>query len=668
MPPLGGAPPPPPPMPPMGGAPPPPPMPPMGGAPPVGMAAGGFVGDNSGFGGGGGSGNFGGGGGMGQQFTNQQPMNQQFMSQQPMQPMGQQYTSPYPMPPMQPMGQQNSVNGYQGISAMTPHFADGGYVGAGSNFGGSNGLGAYDDDGGMVNPGADYGGGITALDLPDSMFAEPSDGGYANGGIVAFQAGSPGKLVDDPDYVDYEDSLLGRYDPIVDRGAASQQGKAFILEREAERARVRNEIARRKQEGYQTPAQKTAAARQLPFVDALSEHMARQRAISERGTVELANADKGIGNTLAGVFGSAVAGRKRALDTVPTIPERITPRRQETEKKPASAPTTLGTVANPIPLTEANRGTIPQGAYYRDATGVVRKNAPRVSETAPVAPRAPVRGLGAAARTLPPGAPGAVKKEEAATDVEKSGYEKMLAGGYADRQAAVDDMRKMMGGGDARPANEKLRKQLDDVTSEKAEKASKEERLWTAMAQIGSGLMASKSPNFLQAVGDSMKEALPDMIKANKERKAEVRESLKDQAALENMDRQEKALYVKEGLAVYDRYTDVLMKARELANTEKFREASLLLDRFKAESTERYQQASIGATYAGINKAPANIQELNWAVANPEKYAAIQLAKGADSTSPALEELKKRLAGGTGGSNSNPNKPPPGTTIDPPRR
>jgi len=182
MPPMGGAPPPPPPMPPMGGAPPPPPMPPMGGAPPVGMAAGGFVGDNSGFGGGGGSGNF--GGGMSQ--PPMQPMNQQFMSQQPMQPMGQQYTSPYPMPPMQPMGQQNSVNGYQGISAMTPHFADGGYVGAGSNFGGSNGLGAYDDDGGMVNPGADYGRGITALDLPDSMFAEPSDGGYANGGIVAF--------------------------------------------------------------------------------------------------------------------------------------------------------------------------------------------------------------------------------------------------------------------------------------------------------------------------------------------------------------------------------------------------------------------------------------------------------------------------------------------------
>ena len=180
MPPMGGAPPPPPPMPPMGGAPPPPPMPPMGGAPPVGMAAGGFVGDNSGFGGGGGSGNFGGGGGMGQQFTNQQPMNQQ--------PMNQQFMSQQPMQPMQPMGQQNSVNGYQGISAMTPRFADGGYVGTGSNFGGSNDLGAY-DDGGMVSPGVDYGRGITALDLPDSMFEEPSSGGYANGGIVALATG-----------------------------------------------------------------------------------------------------------------------------------------------------------------------------------------------------------------------------------------------------------------------------------------------------------------------------------------------------------------------------------------------------------------------------------------------------------------------------------------------
>ena len=414
-----------PPMPPMGGAPPPPPpMPPMGGAPPVGMAAGGLIGPDGGggnfgggVGGGGGSGNFGGGGGMGQQFTNQQPMNQQpmnqqFMSQQPMQPMGQQYTSPYPMPPMQPMGQQNSVNGYQGISAMTPRFADGGYVGSGSNFGGSNALGAY-DDGGMVSPGVDYGRGITALDLPDSMFEEPSSGGYANGGIIAFQAGSPGELVE--------------------------------AEPEDDRAPL------------------------WRLLDWNKKRMAPRDAMYARGEAKAAAA-------------RAADAAKRRVSTLP----------------PAAAPAVAAPTA------------------------------------APVAARAPVRGLGAAARTLPPGAPGARASvaAPAAPPVDELSPEQQTRdiGKY---MTTVEGLYGKPGGPGS--AIEEQEAALKTARSPEAQKKRKKEDMYMALAEIGANMAATKSPSFLQAAGEAMKTALPGVAASAKERRQDQKDALKQSVDMELM-------------------------------------------------------------------------------------------------------------------------------------
>ena len=435
MPPMGGAPPPPPPMPPMGGAPPPPPMPPMGGAPPVGMAAGGFVGDNSGFGGGGGSGNF--GGGMSQ--PPMQPMNQQFMSQQPMQPMGQQYTSPYPMPPMQPMGQQNSVNGYQGISAMTPRFADGGYVGAGSNFGGSNGLGAYDDDGGMVNPGADYGGGITALDLPDSMFAEPSDGSYANGGIVAFaDGGGAGELVDDPEYI---------------------------------RARARAGITRK------------------PDTASINRSILYDKIANSKGVAGARRSAAILGNQFADFTGQDVRF------VVPSLPE-------DAPAPAAARPAAAAAVAAPA--------------------------------AAPAAPRAPVRGLGAAARTLPPGAPGARASvaAPAATPVDELSPEQQTRdiGKY---MTAVEGLYGKPGGPGS--AIEEQEAALKTARSPEAQKKRKKEDMYMALAEIGANMAATKSPSFLQAAGEAMKTALPGVAASAKERRQDQKDALKQSVDMELM-------------------------------------------------------------------------------------------------------------------------------------
>lgn len=51
------------------------------------------------------------------------------------------------------------------------------------------------------------GGGLSELPLPDTMFDENRDGGYADGGIVAFAGGSPGELTDPSDYGAYIEQL-----------------------------------------------------------------------------------------------------------------------------------------------------------------------------------------------------------------------------------------------------------------------------------------------------------------------------------------------------------------------------------------------------------------------------------------------------------------------------
>lgn len=452
MPPMGGAPPPPPPMPPMGGAP-PPPMPPMGGAPPVGMAAGGFIGPDGGggnFGGGvgAGSGNFGnsnfGGvgnfGGMGQQ-----PM--QPMGQQPMQPMGQQSTSPYPMPPMQPMGQQNSVNGYQGISALTPRFADGGYVGSGSNFGGSNDLGAYGGGGAMANPGANYGRGLTVLDLPDSMFDEPSSGGYANGGIVA-------------------------------------------------------------------------------FADAGSVRDKRLKELQDARDAKIA----------------AAVRRQNLLDGPLVAPQ-----------PGMAAPTEFGEQFAPPPS-----DTISGASGIDSLVGGPRNDAIPAPPPAPP----PASGLRAAAAALPTGAPGAPPAppvEETKEPKVKPEFDptEFMAGSEKATKAY-----KQMIGTEPTSARDAISAAADKTLSPEEDKKSKEERLWTAVAQIGSSMMASKSPNFLQSAGDAMKEALPDLIKATKDRKGEIKEALNIKASVEATTRQEHRDIVNGGMALFDKIQTLQHEAK----------------------------------------------------------------------------------------------------------
>jgi len=54
--------------------------------------------------------------------------------------------------------------------------------------------------GGLYDPPYTQGGGLSDLPIPDTMFDENRDGGYANGGIVAFSAGGMSNLYDSVEY------------------------------------------------------------------------------------------------------------------------------------------------------------------------------------------------------------------------------------------------------------------------------------------------------------------------------------------------------------------------------------------------------------------------------------------------------------------------------------
>jgi hypothetical protein len=61
-------------------------------------------------------------------------------------------------------------------------------------------------DMGMAPPQGMAGGGLTTLPVPDAMFDEPEDGGYAGGGMVAFAGGGKGGMANLYDDVEYWES------------------------------------------------------------------------------------------------------------------------------------------------------------------------------------------------------------------------------------------------------------------------------------------------------------------------------------------------------------------------------------------------------------------------------------------------------------------------------
>jgi len=409
------------------------------------------------------------------------------------------------------------------------------------------------------------GGGLMSIPVPDAMFDEPDNGGYANGGMVAFAAG------------DSVSGLRAKWEKIIRDPQASKADKEAVF----------SQLKQAQQETYSTPS----LISEVPNVfNAL-----------RKDTSTPLNVVPGSypgAPTSAPVFAPRAApGNTAGID--PDLDNPATYGQPYKINPPAAAPVTA------------------------------RPTAPRMGvPTAPVAPVAPTATT--------------------ATGDGLDEYNKMLKGGYADRDAAVTDIKKLMGADDARPATDALREANKKTLSPEEQKKDKEQDMWMTLAQIGAGMAATKSPNFMQAVGESMQAALPGMIADRKARKAEVKDALKEQAALEGMDRQEAREYAKMGLEEYNRHSDILMKAQDLADNKEYRKAALVLQRYEAESTTRYQQGSLSVQRAALSKPTA--EEADQALYNRDptayqkRYTAQYAGRGA-----AANPFGNRLGTGGGG-------------------
>lgn len=100
--------------------------------------------------------------------------------------------------------------------------------------------------------------------------------------------------------------------------------------------------------------------------------------------------------------------------------------------------------------------------------------------------------------------------------------------------------------------DDKYTKQYEDYINRTAtpEARAKQKRrdLWETLAQVGFNLAATKSPNFMQAVGEAGAGALPLVQQKRAQRKAEERDDMRGLMAIEGQRKQERSERAKVGL------------------------------------------------------------------------------------------------------------------------
>jgi hypothetical protein len=121
-----------------------------------------------------------------------------------------------------------------------------------------------------------------------------------------------------------------------------------------------------------------------------------------------------------------------------------------------------------------------------------------------------------------------------------------MFGHSTDPRANMESYLQMLGPQDetyTRMFEEEAKQRLDPAGRKRARKRD----MWEALAQIGFGMAASKSPTFLGAAGEAANAAVPAMAERRKERRAEERESVRDLLNVEGQRRQQRGEAVKAG-------------------------------------------------------------------------------------------------------------------------
>ena len=305
--------------------------------------------------------------------------------------------------------------------------------------------------------------GLESLPIPDNMYNEES---FAGGGIVAFSKGGT-----------YVEQLLAKADEYE---AEASSNKHSGLVRDYYRNQASALRARAQRGGSVIPP--TA-----PIIDYTAS---RAKAMRETPGAQLSSSDQ-----LA-----QFPGYKYVFMN----PEEIS----ASDKRVAAARQVVAGIDKQLaPAPEPSRTSIPraEGIPFMSARNPARAPAPPTA-----APAAPVR------TPAPRGERGVVGGAPAGAATPEDNYGLPEAPGEFNRQNVFDEILKMQG---AAPGMEKM------SAEEKA--AQKNEDLYSILAQIGFGMAAGESPNFLTNVGKATAAATPAMQEALKERRAETKEERK---------------------------------------------------------------------------------------------------------------------------------------------
>jgi len=490
------------------------------------------------------------------------------------------------------------------------------------------------------------GGGLAELPIPDAMFDEPTNGGYANGGIIAFAEGdfvygdNGLSLEDVPGYL--ADRNIIDFPILAERYQARKQDKAGRAGPQkaydaAVEARMDAEKNAPSPEGY-VPFGKSVAGKALGAAGTFlgigpeaernrAEMRDKEAIIRARGRASEARGQAGQENLLANLFG--------------------------------------GQTSNPLAgVSPYGRGMgAPQGdGFEPEVKRPANPNVPAAAPKAPVAPKpvtpasstmtgktAERRALNASLGLDKPLAP--AQKTDAAKPGEAGAQADPNAFSPTDIKANMKLVETLMGPRDETATNA-VKAQFQKVLSPEYQDKEKKKDMWMALAQIGFSMAGTQSPHFLQAVGQAGAAALPGIMSANKERKAEFNGALKSMADIEGISNREKREIASFAVNATQAAYGNKMKAEELAETSRYHAQSIAVQMAELGQRERLGMAQIGVQREGNTITKGGMTQNQAATTRMKIYDSMAFEPGFRKMSPeqqeAAVEARYRVVTGSG--------------------
>jgi hypothetical protein len=381
-------------------------------------------------------------------------------------------------------------------------------------------------------------GGLSTLPVPNDMFDEPDGVSMAKGGIIAFDGGgSTGHasldLLADIDRSGYEQQQAEE---------EARKAAGYVPFSESDVAKL-----------FSTKAPKNTALNAK-----IDQNNAALRAQQEQDAkvraANMANNNRDLlirRNSNVKTFGGTPVSVPAAVP-VPKPYERPKPSAlagmpvgnlNEEVKKDTKVATKVATVAPkvvavaeglgktkgmPIDISVKGHPLVQPGQYFtyggKDKGTVYRQPQPKITAPAAAAPVAgkPRSGLTSIA---PNPKAAAVATPAAATAAPTPGKPGEYYGMSTDLAANMRDYLEKTGG--ASPVEDRYKAILEARMSPEAIEKQKKNDLYAALGQMGFSMAATKSPYFLQAVGEAGQAAIPGLQKAAEARRADEAENIK---------------------------------------------------------------------------------------------------------------------------------------------